>query len=137
MPALVVFNDLIVLRSRRSPAEADAPLVVDADAVPTRPVTLKCFQSIPWRGTEKVQVRWRHPLLPHLHRLLAGRPSSRQMEVLQRSASDPATDVRFDDQFEYFKVVELHLILFNFAYRFGWTEIPLLPHNFSEWFPAI
>ena len=34
-------------------------------------------------------------------------------------------------------VVKVHLILFNFAYRFGWTEIPLLANNLFECAPAI
>src|SRR5262249_22838592 len=63
--------------------------------------------------------------------------SSRQAEVLQRSASDPARDIRFDGQFEYIHVVKVHLILFNFAYRFGWTEIPLLANNLFKCAPAI
>src|SRR5262245_21145054 len=70
---------------------------------------------------------------PHSQRTL----SSGQAEVLQRSASGPATDLRFDGQFEYINVVKVHLILFDFAYRFGWTEIPLLPNNLFECSPAI
>ena len=64
-------------------------------------------------------------------------PSSGQVEVLQRSASDPASDIWVDDQFEYINVVKVHLILFNFAYRFGWTEIPLLANNLFKCAPAI
>src|SRR5215472_2216785 len=66
-----------------------------------------------------------------------GRFSSRHAEVLQRSASDPARDIRFDGQFEYINVVKIHLILFNFASRFGWTEIPLLANNLFECAPPI
>src|SRR5215472_222868 len=58
--------------------------------------------------------------------------SSRQAEVLQRSASDPASDIRFDEQFKYIDIVKIHLILFNFASRLGWTEIPLLANNLFE-----
>jgi hypothetical protein len=54
---------------------------------------------------------------------------SGQTEVLQRRASDSATDIRLDDQFEYSNVGKLHFILFDFTYRFRWTEIPLLAHN--------
>jgi hypothetical protein len=43
-----------------------------------------------------------------------GLPSG-QAEVLQRSASHPATDLRFNEQFEYLNVVKVNLILFNFA----------------------
>ena len=63
--------------------------------------------------------------------------SSRHAEVFQRSASGPATDIRFDDQFEYINVVKIHLILFNFANRFGWTENPLLANNLFKGGPAI
>jgi hypothetical protein len=63
--------------------------------------------------------------------------SSRQAEVLQRSASDSASDIRFDDQFEYINVVKIDFILFNFASRFGWTEIPLLTNNLFECAPSI
>src|SRR5262249_12860913 len=65
------------------------------------------------------------------------RLSSRQAEVPQRSASDPARDIRFDGQFEYINVVKIHLILFNFASRFGWTEIPLLANNLFKCTAAI
>src|ERR1700758_4317498 len=62
--------------------------------------------------------------------------SSGQAEILQRSASHPATDLRFNDQFEYLNVVKVNLILFNFANRFGWTEIPLLANNLLTCAPA-
>src|SRR5262252_10442270 len=58
-----------------------------------------------------------------------GRLASRHAEVLQRSASDPARDIRLDDQFEHLNVVKVHLILLNFSCRSGWTEIPLLANN--------
>ena len=63
--------------------------------------------------------------------------SSRQAQVLQRSASHPASDIRSNDQFEYINIVKVHLILFNFAYRFGRTEIPLLANNLFKCAPAI
>jgi hypothetical protein len=66
-----------------------------------------------------------------------GRLSLRQAEVLQRSASDPASDIRFDDQFEYIDVVKVHLILFNFSYRSGGAEIPLLANNLFKCAAAI
>src|SRR5215470_9985215 len=66
-----------------------------------------------------------------------GRLSSRQAEVLQRSASDPASDIRLDDQFEHLNVMKVHLILFNFAYRSGWTEIPLLANNLFKCGPTM
>src|SRR5262252_2312701 len=65
------------------------------------------------------------------------RLSSGQAELPQRSASDPARDIRFDGQFEYINVVKIHLILFNFASRVGWTEIPLLANNLFQCAPPI
>jgi len=76
-----------------------------------------------------------HALVQLVSRL--GSLSSRQAEVLQRSASDPASDIGFDDQFEYINVVKVDLILFNFAHRFGWTEIPLLANNLFKCAAAI
>ena len=63
--------------------------------------------------------------------------ASRQAEILQRSASDPASDIRLDDQFEYINVVKIHLILFHFACRSGWTEIPLLANDLFKCGPVI
>jgi len=57
MPVLVVVNDLNVLRSRRGPAEADAPLVVDADAVLTLAVALERLKSIAGRRTQELKCR--------------------------------------------------------------------------------
>ena len=66
-----------------------------------------------------------------------GALSSRQAEVPQRSASAPAGDIWFDDQFKYINAVKIHLILFKFTYRIGWTEIPLLANNLFECSAAI
>jgi hypothetical protein len=57
MPALVVVNDLNVLRSRRGPAEADAPLVVDADTVLSFAVALERLKPIAGRGTQELECR--------------------------------------------------------------------------------
>ena len=57
MPVLVVVNDLNILRSCSGPAEADAPLVVDADAVLTVAVALKRLKSIAGRGAQELECR--------------------------------------------------------------------------------
>ena len=57
MPVLVVVNDLNVLRSRGGPAEADAPLIVDADAVLTLAVALERLKSIAGRRTQELKCR--------------------------------------------------------------------------------
>ena len=57
MPALVVVNDLNVLGSRRGPAEADAPLVVDADTVLSFAIALEHLEPIAGRGTQEPECR--------------------------------------------------------------------------------
>src|SRR5579863_4938620 len=47
--ASVMVNDLDVLGSRRCPAKADAPLIVDANAVLALPVAFQCFKPIAGR----------------------------------------------------------------------------------------
>ncbi len=66
----------LVCLARRSssipvtPGEADAPLVVDPDAVLTAPLTLQCLETIAGRGAQvlqrprAVQVEERAPGLP-------------------------------------------------------------------------
>jgi len=92
MPALVIVNDLNVLRSCRGPAEADPPLVADADAVLTRTVTLECFESIPWWGTEEFQRCSRFELdeLPGSH--LTDRPEASRFARFEELASVAALE---------------------------------------------
>ena len=49
---LVVIDDLDVERVGGAPDEADAPLVVDADAVLTRTGTFESLEVIAWRNTK-------------------------------------------------------------------------------------
>jgi hypothetical protein len=44
LPASVIVNDLDVFGSFGGPAEADAPLIVDANAVLALPVAFQCFK---------------------------------------------------------------------------------------------
>lgn len=48
--SLMVINDFYVNRSLRAawPLEADAPLIIDPNAVLPLTVAIQCFQSIPW-----------------------------------------------------------------------------------------
>ena len=55
MPALVVVNDLNLLGSRRAPAEADAPLIVDADTELALAIAFKRLKSIAGRGTQELE----------------------------------------------------------------------------------
>jgi hypothetical protein len=48
----VIVNDLDLLRAGGCPHEADAPLVIDTDAVLTSPSALQRFQTVPRRDTE-------------------------------------------------------------------------------------
>ena len=50
--------------------------------------------------------------------------------VLKRRASNSSADIRLDDQFKYGHASQRYLKFFDLAYRLGWTEIPLLSHNF-------
>ena len=84
------------------------------------------------------RVRWQRNSKTYADRHVRDRARlSGQAEVLHRSASHPATDLRFNDQFEYLNVVKVNLILFSFSNRFGWTEIPLLANNLFTCAPAI
>src|SRR5438552_15048404 len=51
----MVVGNLNVMGVAVAPAKADAPLVVDADAVLTFAIPDKFFQSIAWRHTEVLQ----------------------------------------------------------------------------------
>ena len=48
----MIIHDLDGIRPRRRPAEADAPLVVDADAVLPFPIPFQCFQTIATRDAQ-------------------------------------------------------------------------------------
>jgi hypothetical protein len=45
---LVVINDFHIMCTRIRPAKADAPLIIDTDAVSTRTPTSQCFKAIAW-----------------------------------------------------------------------------------------
>ena len=47
----MVIHDLDIVRIARSPVEADAPLIVDADAVLTLAIAVKSFETIARRYT--------------------------------------------------------------------------------------
>ena len=51
----MVVNDFHILRSGVGPAEADAVLVVDSDAVLSCPISGQWFESIPRRRSEVLQ----------------------------------------------------------------------------------
>jgi len=52
----MIVDDLDFMRSVCSPDETDAPLIVDADAVPAFPVCSERFQPIARRDSEFVKV---------------------------------------------------------------------------------
>ena len=52
---LMVVDDLDILGTCSSPREADAITIVDPNAVLTRPVADKRFESVAWRNAEVVQ----------------------------------------------------------------------------------
>nr|BFF06767.1 hypothetical protein GCM10023233_17360 [Brevibacterium otitidis] len=53
---LAVVDDLHIARARRGPDEADAPLVVDLDAVLPRPVALQEFDPVAGRNPKLVEL---------------------------------------------------------------------------------
>ncbi|MGB7157450.1 MAG: hypothetical protein WBD40_05255 [Tepidisphaeraceae bacterium] len=53
--ASVVIDDLNAIRSCRRPSEAESKLLIDADAVLPRPVTLQGFQPIPRRSAQVIK----------------------------------------------------------------------------------
>src|SRR6266700_4012213 len=65
---LVIIDDLDIDRAGRAvrPLEADPPLVIDADAILTLPITLQRFQPVTWQRGEVFQVRCGfQPVEPH------------------------------------------------------------------------
>jgi hypothetical protein len=75
MSPLVVIDDLYITSIAGAPSEANAPLIVDPDAVLTSPVAFQRFQSIPRWNAEKVESRRRIDLqqLSMCNSLYAGR----------------------------------------------------------------
>ena len=53
---LVIVDNLDLAGARRSPDEADPPLVVDSDAVLTDPVALECSQPVPRWNAEFIKL---------------------------------------------------------------------------------
>src|SRR5688572_14588171 len=51
----VIVNNLNVLRSSIGPSKADAPLVIDADAVLTAAISLQLLQTIARRGAQELK----------------------------------------------------------------------------------
>ena len=51
----MVIDDFNRMRMPLFPDEADAPLVVNADAVLARPSTLEGFEAVAWRHTQVTQ----------------------------------------------------------------------------------
>jgi hypothetical protein len=49
---LVVIDDCDIGRTRRGPSETDAKLVVNPNAVLSRPLAPWCLQSVAWRHTQ-------------------------------------------------------------------------------------
>jgi len=53
---LVIIHNLYFMRVAFSPSKANAPLVIDPDAVLSRPVARKGFQPVPRRYPQRYQV---------------------------------------------------------------------------------
>jgi hypothetical protein len=53
---LVVVNDLDVIRVPVLPAKADAPLIVDANAVLARAIAFEFFESVAGRDTQVLEL---------------------------------------------------------------------------------
>lgn len=97
----VVVNDLHLLRSGVGPHEADAPLVVDPDAVLTGSITLERFEPVAGRNAEVLQdlsgphltkLAQRHPEDPRVqgrHSLTMPQP----LGVLATERSDHVTSI--------------------------------------------
>jgi hypothetical protein len=51
----VVVHDLNVCRSGLGPSKANAPLIVDANAVLAVAVAFQLFQAIAWRGPQELE----------------------------------------------------------------------------------
>jgi hypothetical protein len=52
---LVVVHDLDIFRPGRSPDEADAPLLVDPDAVLSSPAPSKCLEAVARGHTQVIE----------------------------------------------------------------------------------
>jgi hypothetical protein len=52
----VVVDDLRINRTRRSPDEADAPLVIDSDAALTFAVALQLFETVAGRNANWIML---------------------------------------------------------------------------------
>ena len=55
MPPSVVVHDFNIRRANFSPYEANAPLIIDADAVLTLPVVFQCLKVIPRWCLQEIQ----------------------------------------------------------------------------------
>jgi hypothetical protein len=51
----VVVHYLHIFSARASPAKTDAPLIIDANAVLSQPVTFQGFQPVAWRHSQVIQ----------------------------------------------------------------------------------
>jgi hypothetical protein len=51
----VVVHYLHTFSARASPAKTDAPLIIDANAVLSQPVTFQGFQPVAWRHSQVIQ----------------------------------------------------------------------------------
>jgi hypothetical protein len=51
----VVVHYLYTFRARARPAKTDAPLIIDANAVLSQPVTFQSFKSVAWRHSQVIQ----------------------------------------------------------------------------------
>ncbi len=52
----MIVDDFNVARTAVLPIETDSPLIVNSDAVLTRPITRQFFESVTWRGQQIAQV---------------------------------------------------------------------------------
>ena len=52
----MIVDDFNVARTAVWPIETDSPLIVNSDAVLTRPITRQFFESVTWRGQQIAQV---------------------------------------------------------------------------------
>lgn len=52
----MVVDDFHIFRARGRPAEADAELIVDANAMLSRAVALELFKAIPWWNPQVLQL---------------------------------------------------------------------------------
>lgn len=83
---LVIVGDFDVTGVRRLPHKADAPLIVDTDAVLAGPVALESFQPVAWRGEQVLPMVG----LIQIDKLAAGR-----FLDIRRQLSGPLATVDF------------------------------------------